>query len=462
MVVAPRPAFERLDPTLIEALKMRVVGTLIQPGDEEYDRARQTHDPAVDRYPAVIVRAGDAADVIRAVTFAREQGLPLAVRSGGHSLAGHGSVDGGVVLDLSHMKAVSVDPVRQTAWVQAGATAGDVLTHTQPHGLALATGDTSSVGIGGLTMGGGMGWLVRKYGLTIDNLTAVEMVTADGRLIVASPNEHPDLFWAVRGGGGNFGVATAFEFRLAPVSTIVGGALILPPTPAVVRGYADYALTAPDELTTIAAVMPLPPHPAIPAEVHGMLTFTILICYVGDLEEGQRVLDPLRALATPLADLTGPMPYPALYQFTAQAAERHTASVRAGFLDELSDEVIGAILEHSQSRPAPMGMVQIRALGGAMARVPKDTTAFAHRDKSFLVAIINMGDGSEVATWTEALWQRLRPYTAGVAVNFVGDEGDERVREAYPTPTYERLAEVKRRYDPTNLFRLNQNIQPAG
>ncbi|HVB64502.1 MAG TPA: FAD-binding oxidoreductase, partial [Nitrolancea sp.] len=426
------------------------------------DESRQLVNVLFDRHPAYIVRAADAADVIRAVELARTNDLPLTVRSGGHSISGQSVADGSVVVDLSGMKAISVDPEQRTVWAQPGATTGDMCAAVQPHGLALSTGDTASVGLGGLTTGGGIGFLVRKHGLTIDSLRSVEVVTADGRLIVASANQHEDLFWAIRGGGGNFGIVTGFEFDLHPVGIVLGGALVLPVTPEVLRGYAEYAPTAPDELTTIASIMPAPPLPIIPAEAHGKPAFIVLVCYAGDIEEGQRAVAPLRALAEPIAELLVPMPYSALFDFTAAGSHRHAGTVKSGFLDGLSDGAIEAIVENVRTSFDPFAMIQIRALGGAMARVSNDATAFAHRDKSLFLALINTGVEMENRKWVDELWSSLQPYTSGVYVNFLGDEGEDRIREAYPALTYARLAGVKLRYDPTNVFKFNQNIKPAG
>jgi FAD binding domain/Berberine and berberine like len=460
VIVSQATKLDRIDPIEVDALESRLLGSLVRPGDEAYDEARQVHNVLFDRRPALIVRAADAADVIRAVEFAREHDLRLTVRSGGHSVAGYSTVDAGLVLDLSGMKSVAVDPVKQTAWIQPGAQTSDLVAATQPHGLTLSTGDTASVGIGGLATGGGIGWLARKHGLTIDSMIAAEIVTADGRLITASEQQNPDLFWAIRGGGGNFGVVTGFEFKLQLVGTVLGGALVLPLSAEVLRGYADYAVQARDELTTIATVMAAPPMPIIPVEAHCKPAFIVLFCYAGDLEEGKQALEPLRSLATQIAELIAPMPYPALYQFTEMAARRHPGHVRSGFMRELSDEAIESILDYVQEHPNRNGMVQLRGLGGALGRVPNEATAFAHRDKQIMLGIISVGSPETEWPWVRDLWQELQPMTTGVYVNFLDDEGEARVHQAYPGDTYARLAEVKRRYDPTNLFNLNQNVKP--
>lgn len=450
-----------IQPITTQELRERLFGSLILPDDEEYDEARTIHSPSVDRRPAMIVRAADTIDVIRAIEFARLAGLPVAIRSGGHSLTGHCLVENGMVIDLSQMNSVNVDPDARTAWIQPGATTADLVAATEPHGLGLSTGDTATVGIGGLALGGGIGWMVRKYGLTIDSLNSVELVTADGRLVVASKDENPDLFWALGGGGGNFGVVTGFEFRLQQVGPVLGGVLVLPATNEVLSGYASYALNAPDELTTISTVMHLPPAPFVPENLYGELAFVIFACYAGDPGAGERAMTPLRELAEPIAELIAPMPYSALYNFTEMGAAPHDATIRSGFLQELSEAVIDATLEHSAANPAPFGMIQIRPLGGALARVPNDATAFAHRDKSFFLAIINIGAGADVDRWVFDLWERVHSYTSGTYVNFLCDEGDDRIRAAYVEETYHQLAVIKRQYDPENFFNLNQNIKPA-
>ncbi len=461
MIIQPLDDTQSLAPAVVAALRARLAGRLLEPGDEGYEAARRVQNLAIDRRPALIVRARGVMDVIAAVEVARAHALPLAVRSGGHSVPGHSAVDGGVVVDLSEMREVRVDSARRVAWVQPGATSADLCAATQPHGLALSTGDTASVGVGGLAIGGGIGWLARAHGLTIDSLRSATVVTADGRVVVASAEEHPDLFWAIRGGGGNFGVVTEFEFDLKPVGMVLGGALILPLTAEVLRGYAAYTPQAPEALTTITNVMLAPPLPFIPAEAHGTPVAIVMVCYAGDVEAGQRALEPVRALATPVAEMIGPMPYPAIYALTAEETVPMPFTVRSGFMEALPDAAIDLVLEHFARRPKPFGIVQLRGLGGAVARVPREATAFAHRDKPLLATIISMGGEEADRTWAEDLWRGLAPHASGVYVNFLADEGPGRVRDAYPAATYARLAEVKRRYDPENLFRLNQNVPPA-
>jgi FAD/FMN-containing dehydrogenase len=452
----------------MQELAASLHGELVLPDTPDYESARGVWNGAADRHPALIVRPVNVADVITAINFAREQDLEVSVRSGGHSLAGYGTNDGGLVIDLSLMKAITVDPERRIARIEPGLTWGEVASTLQPHGLALTSGDTSSVGVGGLLLGGGIGWMVRKHGLAIDRLRAVELVTADGETLRASADENAELFWGLRGGGGNFGVATAFEVNLHPAGMVLGGAVFYDAAEAesILRAYARYAASAPDELTTIAMFMAAPPAPFIPPEKQGTAVVALLVCYTGDLAEGARVVAPLRTLGTPIADVISPMPYPAMFAMTQEATIRglqHT--VRSLFLRALSDDVIHTIVEEAVAIVSPMTLVQVRVLGGAMSRVPADATAFAHRDKQALVMATSFAppsaDAEPARVRTEQIWQALRPYAAGVYVNFLGDEGEQRVHEAYPPATYARLAALKKRYDPTNLFRLNQNILPA-
>lgn len=447
------------------SLREQLEGQLLTADDAAYEHARTTVSLRNDRRPSAIVQALCPDDVAAAVRFAAENDLLLAVRSGGHSIALQSVVDDALVIDLSLMKRIEIDPATQTARVEPGATSGDLAWPAHAHGLALSTGDTQSVGMGGLTTGGGIGYLVRKHGLTIDNLLSARVVTADGQILTASPTEHPDLFWAIRGGGGNMGVVVEFTYRLAPVSHILGGLLVLPASRDVLRGYLDYAIAAPDELTTLADLTKAPPAPFIPDQWVGKPVLMILTAWSGSPEAGDPALAPLRALAEPVADVISWMPYPAIYEFTAHLAEPHGASIRMMFADDLSDDAIDAMLAAARASTAP-ALVHMRGLGGAFGRVPTDATAFAHRDRRYFVAVIAVWLDAEEdphphEQWTIALWERLRSEGQGVYVNFLEEEGPDRVREAYPPRTYERLASVKRRYDPNNLFRLNQNVPPS-
>jgi FAD/FMN-containing dehydrogenase len=450
-----------------DAFAATLSGTLIRPDSPEYDQTRRVNSTLADRHPVVIVRAADAADVARTVVFAAETGLELAVRAGGHSVPGYSATDG-LMLDLSAMKGLHIDPDRRLAWAQPGLTAMEYTTAAAAHGLATPFGDTGSVGIAGLTLGGGIGWLVRKYGLTIDNLVSVEVVTADGRIVTASEDRHPDLFWAIRGGGGNFGVVTRFQFRLVPVGMTLSGSIFLPLTRDVLRGLIPVAASAPAELSMITFVMgATPPLPFVPEEHHFKPSVAVMFVHASeDIAAGQAAIEPFRALATPLAEAVFPMPYPGIYDFTAEGGKPHPAVIRSLFADALDDEAADIIFEQMSAPTSPLAMTQIRALGGAMARIPADATAFAHRGANVMISLLTVfQDPAELPiheAWTKEYFAALAPKANGVYSNFLAREGEARIREAYPTATYERLADIKRRYDPSNLFRMNQNIRPAG
>ena len=447
----------------IPQLRAALNGRVIAPGDPGYDQARTVFVGGFDQRPAVIVRAADAADVARVVALARDTGLELAVRSGGHSGAGHSTTEGGIVLDLRDMKALDIDADRRTAWAEAGLTADEYSVAAAAHGLATGFGDTGSVGIGGITLGGGIGYLVRKHGMTIDNLLAADLVTADGRLLRVDEQTHPDLFWAIRGGGGNFGVATRFQFRLQEVSTIVGGLLMLPASAELVAEFIALADAAPEELSTIANVMPAPPMPFVPAEQHGRLVVLALLAYAGDTEAGERAVAPFRALATPIADMVQPMPYPQI--FPPEEEDYHPTAVgHTMFVDAIDGGVAETIMEHLQASDATMRVAQLRVLGGAMARVPAEATAFAHRRSHIMVNLAAFYDGpadqAVRQAWLDEFAAALQQGDTGAYVGFINDEGEARGCDAYPGSTWERLAAVKGRYDPSNLFRRNQNITP--
>jgi FAD/FMN-containing dehydrogenase len=448
----------------IPALRAELRGQLLASDDAGYDQARTIFYGGFDQRPQVIVRPADAAEVATVVALARDSGLELAVRSGGHSPAGHSLSDGGIVLDLSAMRDLDIDAEARTAWAQTGLTAGEYTTAAATHGLATGFGDTGSVGIGGITLSGGVGYLVRKHGLTIDSLLAAELVTADGELVTASEQEHPDLFWAIRGGGGNFGVATRFRYRLHPVDQVVGGMLFLPATPEVIAGLIAESEAAPEELSGILNVMVAPPMPFVPAEHHGKLIVIAMLVYAGDPDAGQRALAPFRALATPLADMLRPMPYPEIYP-PEEEGFHPTAVGHTMFMDTVDEPVAKTILEYLQASDAPVRVTQLRVLGGAMARVPADATAFAHRGSRIManVAAFYEGPADKPArqAWVDELAAALRQDDGGAYVGFLADEGDAWVHQAYPASTWERLAAVKRRYDPANLFRRNHNVPPA-
>jgi len=448
----------------IPKLRADLTGRVIAPGDAEYDDARAVFYGGIDRRPAAIVRVAGDGDVARVIAEARATGLELAVRSGGHSLVGHSVTDGGIVLDLSEMRALEIDVEGRTAWAESGVTAGAYSEAAAEHGLATGFGDSASVGIGGITLGGGVGFLVRKYGLTIDDLLAADVVTPAGDVLRVDDRSHPDLFWAIRGGGGNFGVATRFRFRLHEVPAIVGGILILPATPDVIARFVAEAEAAPEELSTIANVMVAPPMPFLPEEAHGKLVIFGMLVHAGGGEEGERAVARFRALADPVADMLKEMPYPEIY--LPEEEDFHPiASDRTMFLDRVDEDVAATILDRIRSSDAMMAVAQIRVLGGAMARVPADATAFAHRTSRIMVNVAalyeQVEDRPRYEDWVSEFADMIRQDDTGAYVNFLEDEGEARVRDAYPGATWDRLVEIKGRYDPTNLFRLNQNIPPA-
>jgi FAD/FMN-containing dehydrogenase len=446
--------------TLATALR----GTLMTPGDAAFDEASVIWNQAHQSAPMAILRAADAGDVATAIQFARQNGIEIAVRSGGHSLAGHGSAEGALVIDLRGLRGLHIDPQQRIAWAGPGLTAGEFTAAVAEYGLATPFGDTGSVGLGGITLGGGIGWLVRKHGLTVDSLLAVEIVTASGEVLTASAQEHPELFWAVRGGGGNFGVVTRFAYRLHPVDQVLAGAIVLPLTRDVLRGMTASAESAPEELSIIAMLMETPPLPFVPAEHHGRMSVMLMLVWAGDPDAGAEAVAPFRRLATPLGEIVTPMPYPGIYEFTAEAATPAATTTRSVFMRSLDDESVDAIVEALIHAPAG-SMVQLRVLGGAMAHVPADATAFAQRDAVVMASVMNdVGDPETAGAsmrWNRGLFSRLESRASGVYVNFLEDEGDARIRSAYPEGAYDRLAAVKRRYDPGNVFHRNQNIRPA-
>jgi FAD/FMN-containing dehydrogenase len=451
--------------SLLSTLRASVTGRVIGPEDSGYDEARTLFYGGFDRRPTAIVRVADSDDVAKVVSFAGETGSPLAVRSGGHSVAGHSVIDEAIVLDLSDMRGVEVDAAQRTAWAQAGLTAAEFSAAAGAHGLAIGFGDTGSVGIGGITLGGGVGYLVRKYGLTIDDLIAADIVTADGRLVRADAGTNPDLFWAIRGGGGNFGVATRFQFRMHELPSVVGGMLFLPATPEVVAGFMAEAESAPEELSAIANVMPAMPMPFLPAEQHGRLVVMAFMCYAGPTGAGQRALAPFRALAEPIADLLRPMSYHEIYP--PEPEDYHPTAVgHTMFMDRVGLDEAKTIVEYLEASDAMLRVTQLRVMGGAMARVPVEATAFAYRGSRIMANVGAFYEGPEDMVvrraWVEELAGALRQSDGGAYVGFLGDEGEERVRAAYPGSTWERLRQVKARYDPDNLFRFNQNIPPGG
>jgi FAD/FMN-containing dehydrogenase len=453
----------------IGELEASVRGTVIRPGDEAYDEARAVWNGAHDKYPALIIRCAGTADVIRAVDFACSQSLPVAVRGGAHSIAGFSTVDDGVVIDLSDMKAVTVDPVRRRAYAQGGATWADFDHETQAFGLATTGGLVSTTGVGGFTLGGGIGWLMRKHGLTIDSLVGADVVTADGDLVHANADENADLFWALRGGGGNFGIVTSFEYELHPVGpTVLAGLLFFPPESAraVVTGWRSLTKKMPDELTTLVNLTTAPPVPFLPESVHGKPIVVVAGTYSGPLDKAERAVAPMRSLATPILDHFGPVPYVGMQQaldplWEAGAHNYFTSAM----LSDLSDARIDEFILQWTRKPTPNSELHLQHVGGAIGRVPQDATAFSHRDAAYVLNVIARsvdGDhfGDDVRWAREARDVLSDPGASSMYVNFTGDDEPDKVRASYPPATYARLVAVKKRYDPTNMFRLNQNISP--
>jgi len=441
-----------------------LAGNVVLPGDPTYDGARLSWNRRFDPRPWAIVRAANTADVAATVRLARDMSLPLTIRSGGHSLAGYSSMDDAILLDLGDLRSMHVDAEARIAQAGPGLRSGEYGAAAQAYGLATPHGDTGTVGIGGLTLGGGIGWLVRKYGMTIDSLLAVEMVTADGDIITVDAEREPELFWGLRGGGGNFGIATRFTTRLHPVERFMGGAIVLPATADAVSEVLAAGADAPEGLTLIPVLMRVPPLPFVPAEHHGSLGFVVLVAWTGSIEAGQRALAPIRAIAPAIGDMVAPMPYPAIYSLTEEAGKPTLDASRSTFLDALDRSALASLIEGMASAPSPMAMIQLRVLGGAMSRVPSDATAFAHRSARLMAVIIDIfEDAAETPiheAWVNSMYDLVARDSTGVYVNFLHREGEDRIRAAYPGATYGRLVDLKRRWDPTNLFRNNQNIAP--
>ena len=449
----------------VESLRRALTGQVFTPEDAGYDDAHRLFIPVYDGVrPAVVAQVADASDIATVLTIARETGLELAIRSGGHSAAGHSTADGGIVIDMRGLKSLEIDVESRTAWADSGLTAADYSNETNAVGLATGLGDTGSVGLGGITLGGGIGFLVRKHGMTIDSLLAAEVVTANGEVVHADEESHSDLFWAMRGGGGNFGVATRFKLRLQPLDKIVGGMMVLPATTDTIVGFIAEAEQAPEELSTIANVMSCPPLPFVPEEIYGSLVIMALVAWCGDLDEGHKVMDRFRRLAQPIADMVQEMPYPEIYG-PEDEEYRPLAVARTLWADSFDSATAETILGFLEDSDAPMRVAQLRVLGGAMSRVSNDATAFAHRDRKMMVNVASFYEGPDDRArreaWVSDFATALSNGDPSGYVGFLADEGQERVRAAYPGATWDRLRRVKAQYDPDNLFRLNQNIPPA-
>jgi len=458
----------KLDMSALQDWRSRLRGKLVLLGDAEYETQRRVWNGAIDRYPATIARCANAVDVVRALHFARAHNLLVAVRGGGHSVPGHSVCDDGMVIDLSLMKGIVVDPEARTVRVQGGVLLGELNAATQPLGLAVNSGIVSHTGVAGLTLGGGLGWIQRKYGLTIDHLLSVELVTASGERVMASAEENADLFWGVRGGGGNFGIVTEFEFRLSAVGpSVFAGPIYWPgeDAPELLRFYRAWIADCPDELMTIVVQRRAPNLPGVPTDLVGRHIIAVVACYAGPVDEGERVLRPLKSFGRAVLDLCQPQPYLA-HQSMFDPGFQHGwwYYFRACHVNGLTDEMIDIMAERGRAIVSPITTVALWQLGGAIARVRDEDTAFSGRGASFAFNINGnaySADGFDFEReWARGYWSALAPFHAGVYVNFLMEEGEERVRQAYGAAKYDRLKALKRRYDPDNIFRLNQNIRP--
>jgi FAD/FMN-containing dehydrogenase len=458
----------KVDPAALSELRGAFRGQLVQPEDPGYEEHRRIWNGSIDRHPALIARCAGVSDVVQALQFARRADLRVAVRGGGHSFPGFSTCDGGVVIDLSPMKGIRVDPEARTVRAQAGVLLGELDRETQAFGLAVPAGIVTHTGLAGLTLGGGIGWLMRKYGLTIDQLLSVDMVTADGRFVKANERENAELFWGVQGGGGNFGIVTEFEFRLNPLGPIVLAGPILWPvedSAAVLRFYRDWITDVPDELTTIVVHRAIPPLPIFPTELHGKLVIAVTCCYAGPVEDGERVVRPMKEFGSPILDLCVPKPFLQLQSmFDPTLPHGYWYYFRSCDVAELSDDVIDIVASHSLQMRSPIAAFPIFHLGGAIDRVGEDETAFNGRGSGHTINVnantMTSEGFDEEREWARGLWSALKPYHAGVYVNFLMEEGEDRIREAYGPAKYGRLKALKREYDPENVFRLNQNISP--
>jgi FAD/FMN-containing dehydrogenase len=447
----------------IADLAAALPGRVTQPGDAAYDQNRAVlFDPA-DCLPAALVRAASPADVSHVIGFTRQHGLDLAIRGGGHSGSGHGTVDGGIVIDLRELDEVVVDEPTATAWVGGGTTVGAVLKALEPHGLVIGFGDSGDVGVGGIVTGGGVGYLSRLYGTTVDSVLAAEVVLADGRIVTASPDSEPDLFWAIRGGGGNFGVLTRIQFQARKLPAFTGGMMVLPGTADAIAAFTAAAQAAPDALSAIATVMPAPPAPFIPEAYKDKLVLFALLAYAGPDDAATAVLAPFRALG-PIFDTVRPSPFLSLYEGPG-GEPPGIPETRTLFVDRVSMDAARNIVGFLTESDSAMRLVQIRVLGGAVNRVPSGDTAYAHRDAQIMLFLANFysdnADRPRRSEWVDDLMSALQQGHEGAYVNFLGDEGPVRTRSAYPGTTWDRLRRIKRQYDPHNLFRRNQNIPPA-
>jgi FAD/FMN-containing dehydrogenase len=463
--LAPTTAIETAS---LELLRKSFRGELVGPTDEGYEVHRRVWNGSIDRHPALVTRCTGVADVLRALRFAQEQGLTVAVRSGGHSFPGLSACDHGIIIDLAAMKGIRVDPETKTARAQAGVLLGELDRETQAFGLAVPAGIVTHTGLAGLTLGGGIGWIMRKHGLTIDRLLSVDVVTAAGEFVKASASQNPDLFWGVRGGGGNFGIVTEFEFRLCPLGPeVMAGPVFWPieEAPRVLRFYRDWIAGCPDELMTIVVERRAPALPVVPAELVGKRVIAVAACYSGSVEEGERVLRPLKRFGSPVLDLCMPKPF-VVHQgmFDPSFRRGWWYYVRSCDIAGLTDEVIDIVAEYGRRIVSPITSLALWQMGGAVTRVGDEETAFHGRHAGFTFNIngnTETGEGFEAEReWARSFWTALEPYHTSVYVNFLMEEGEERVRQAYGREKYDRLKALKQKYDSTNFFRMNQNIRP--
>jgi FAD/FMN-containing dehydrogenase len=456
-----------LSESTIETLRASLRGEVITPDDKGYAEARKVYNAMIDRRPGVIARCVDVMDVVTAVNYARDNGLEIAIRGGGHNGAGLGIVDDGLVIDLSLMKGIHVDTKAKTVRVEGGCVWGDVDHATHAYGQAVPSGFISTTGVGGLTLGGGLGYLTRKYGLTIDNLLGVDIVLADGRLVTASADENTDLFWAVRGGGGNFGVVTSFLFKLNPVNVVYGGPIFwsIDQAPTILKLWRDMIMKAPEDLNGWFGFHHVPPAPMFPVEHHLKKVCVVVFCYTGDMEKAAEVFKPIREWATPLMDFVGEIPWPTLQGlFDAIYPAGLQWYWKADFFKELSDEAINLHVKHGNQLPTPHSTMHIYPINGAAHRVNRSDTAWSYRDANFAQVIVGVdpdsSNNSRMIAWAQDYWEALHPHSAGGGyITMIMDEGEERVKESY-RDNYDRLATIKQKYDPNNLFHINQNIKP--
>ena len=457
---------DAVDESAVRLFGENFLGRLVRSSDADYDSARKVWNGMIDKHPGIIAYCSDKNDVIKSVNFARSHDILVSVRSGGHNVAGNAVCDNGIVIDLSRMKKIDIDVNAQTVIAQAGLTLGELDNATQAYGMAVPVGIVSKTGMAGLTLGGGIGWLVRKHGLTCDSLLSAKIVTADGQLLTASADKNPDLFWGIRGGGGNFGIVTEFTFGLYPVKQVIGGMILYPAASAsdVFRFYRDLISAAPDELTTMLALLPAPA-PFLSKKIQNIPLVAVHVCYSGPPDTGEKILKPLRSFGEPVQDLIDIIPFQEMQSLLDAGAPPGLLNYwKSSYLKNLNDGCIKEILLYFNKVPSPLTQIHIQHLQGAMSRVGEDETAFSHRSALCVLNIVSKwidpADNEKNTKWTRDLSAALEPYAAGAYINFMGDEGQDRVKAAYSPKNYNRLVQLKNTYDPANFFSLNQNIRP--